>query len=1026
MKIFRNKKYFPIAIVVLIILLLNININSKPAKKQLKIENGVLDITNWNLEKDGIIALDGEWEFYWNQLLNYEDFHNGENDKIKKYVNVPSVWNKYNIDDKRLPEDGYATYRLKIKTKDINSLKGLKLLSMSTAYKLMINNEVVAENGVVGTDKTSTISEFTPKTISFKNTSEEFEIIIQVANYEYSRGGVWHSIYLGTDQQIRTLKHKIDAQGIFIVGALIMIGAYHIAIFVLQKRNLSALYFAIGIFIIAIRMPVTGEYFINYFIPKLSINLLVFIEYMTMYLGTVTWTVFVYDLYPEDTSKKIVKTIILTAAIFCIFTILAPMKVYTRYLMAYEIFLGLALVYTLLSIFIAAIRKKEDAILLFIGSANVVYVCVTDSLYQWNTVRSMYGSRFGYAAFILTFIQAYILAEKFSKSFDEVEALSNKLISLNKLKDEFLANTSHELRTPLNGIIGITESLIHGAEGELNDGQKQNLSMVVTSGRRLSNLINDILDVSRLKNRDLKIYPKAVSLENSIKPIIKILRQMNLSKPIEFICNITEKLPYVYVDEDRLSQILYNLLGNAVKFTEDGYICISAEEKNNMIEIAIEDTGIGIPESKIDEIWNSFEQVDASITRRFGGIGLGLYITKYLIELHGGKISVKSQLGKGSKFIFTLPICEDNSIDIEEKSKGIHSVAYDARNDNDNEYTVKQNGDEILVVDDDDTNLRVIFNILKLEGYSVTALNSGIKALDKLKKNHNISLVILDIMMPEISGYEVCQKIREKRTSFELPVILLTAKNQQADIILGFQAGANDFLVKPFETEELETRVKTLIELKKSVDKALKMEVAFLQAQIKPHFLYNALNTIAYFCSEDGEKAEELIMNLSVYLRNSFDFANLENFIPIEREMKLLNAYVQIEKARFGDRLNIEFNIEEDISAKIPPLILQPLVENAIKHGVMKKIKGGTVNVKIFENNEGILFSVKDDGVGISEDKMKKLFVNNDSSNNSNSSVGLKNINMRLRKLYGIELNIFTEKDKGTEISFLIPKGWFV
>lgn len=1014
MRIFKIKTHLIIAVIITIIIIFSLNIVFAPTKKQVKAENGVLDLTNWNFEKDGVAALDGQWEFYWNNLLTYNDFYSGSNNN-KEYVKVPSVWNKYSIDGKMLPEDGYATYRLKVRTNDSNSLKGLKILSMSTAYKLMINDELIAENGVVGKDKLSTISEFTPKTVSFKNTSKDFDIIIQVSNYEYSRGGVWHSIYIGKDQQIRVMKQKIDTQGIFIVGALIMIGAYHIAIFALQKRNKSALYFAVGIFIIAIRIPVTGEYFISYFIPNLSINLLVFIEYMTMYCGVMVWTVFVQDLYPEESSKKVIRDIIIIGILCCLFTILAPMKVYTRYLIVYEVLLASALIYTLLVILIAAIRKKEDAILLFIGSANVVFVCITDTLYQWNTIHSMYGGRFGYAAFILTFIQAYILAEKFSKSFDEVEALSNKLISLNKLKDEFLANTSHELRTPLNGIIGITESLIQGAEGELNEKQKQNLDIVVSSGRRLSNLINDILDVSRLKNKDIKIYPKNIALDNCVKPVIKLFKHAYATKPIEFICKIPEKFPYIYADEDRFIQILFNILGNAVKFTESGYISVSAEEKNNEIEIVIEDTGIGIPKSKIKDIWNSFEQVDASITRKYGGVGLGLYITKYLIELQGGKIWVESEQGRGSKFIFTLPMCYENSCENIEITD-IQNLTQRIQINNNVEYVCEQNGDEVLVVDDDNTNLQVIFNILKLEGYSVTAVSNPIKAINILKNKHNISLVILDVMMPEVSGYEICQRIREKWTSFELPVIMLTAKNQQADVVLGFKFGANDFLPKPFETEELKSRVKTLIELKKSVDKELNMEIAFLQAQIKPHFLYNTLNTIAYFCSEDAEKAEELIENLSIYLRNSFDFSNLENFVPMEKEMKLVEAYIKIEKARFGERLKVEFEICDDDHIEIPPLILQPLVENAIKHGIMKRTKGGTIIINVLKEKEGILFVVTDDGVGMNEEKVKSLL-----SNTESKSVGLRNINKRLKKIYGTSLDIYSQKDVGTKISFCIP-----
>jgi len=249
---------------------------------------------------------------------------------------------------------------------------------------------------------------------------------------------------------------------------------------------------------------------------------------------------------------------------------------------------------------------------------------------------------------------------------------------------------------------------------------------------------------------------------------------------------------------------------------------------------------------------------------------------------------------------------------------------------------------------------------------------------------------------------------------------MLTAKTRTEDIVLGFEAGANDYLPKPVEVAELLARVKTLVNLKIAVDKARAAEVAFLQAQIKPHFLFNVLNTISSFCDTDPEKAGVLINELANYLRQSFDFKNLDMFVPLEKEISLVNSYLEIEKARFGEELTVEFNINHNIHTDIPPLSIQPLVENAIRHGLRKKSGQGTVSISVQPVPEGVTVTVSDNGRGISADRLDKLF-----TPDNLTGVGLRNIDSRLNRLYGKGLSIRSEEDKGTIISFTIPGRCF-
>ena len=452
------------------------------------------------------------------------------------------------------------------------------------------------------------------------------------------------------------------------------------------------------------------------------------------------------------------------------------------------------------------------------------------------------------------------MAAQLQTSFTELEEKNTKLEELDKLKDEFLANTSHELRTPLNGIIGLTESLIDGATGTLSDNTKSNLNMIVSSGRRLSSLVNDILDFSRLKHRNIDLQIKPIAVREIVGIVLMLCQSLIGKKSLQLVNTISADLPLVDADENRLQQVLYNLVGNAIKFTEMGTIEISAKIvaghlppptsregaltsrlqsflHNSQIEIAIADTGIGIPSDKLDRIFESFEQADGSTARIYGGTGLGLAVTKQLVELHGGKITVSSVVGEGSQFNFTLPVTQEQQHMIS-RTDSDQTVSRTDNNQALIPYTsnnllstrpsfqkpiakslVDSNNSnlKILIVDDEPVNLQVLVNNLSLANYAIAQANSGIEALEIVEQGFKPDLVLLDVMMPHMTGYEVSQRLREKFLPSELPIVMLTAKSQASDLVAGFEAGANDYLTKPFSKDELLARIKTHINLSRLI-----------------------------------------------------------------------------------------------------------------------------------------------------------------------------------------------------------------
>jgi len=459
--------------------------------------------------------------------------------------------------------------------------------------------------------------------------------------------------------------------------------------------------------------------------------------------------------------------------------------------------------------------------------------------------------------------------------------VSQRLKQIDEMKDEFLAKTSHELRTPLNGIIGIAESLYDGVAGEINKQMAKNLSLIISSGKRLTNLVNDILDFSKMQNNELSLVRKAVDLKSHFDVAIEMIRPLTKGKDLTLINNIPDNLPHADADEDRLQQIIYNLLGNAIKFTDAGSVMIAGEKEEDMLHISVTDTGIGIVENKLEDIFDSFEQVEDTDTRSYSGTGLGLTVTKNLVELHGGKIVVKSEPGKGSTFTFTLPVSKQKPGETHESKIGhIRESEIVALEKAIEKMPLTKGEYRVLVVDDEEINQQVLANLLSMNNYAFLPAYSGAEAIDLLNSDQKFDIVLLDVMMPKMSGYDVCKKIRENFLPSELPIIMLTAKNQISDLVEGLTCGANDYLPKPFIKDELLTRMRTHLNL-------MKINSAY-ERFIPQEFL----RTLGKESIIDVQLGDQINEEMTLFFSDIRSFTTISEKMTPEENFDFLNEYL--------------------------------------------------------------------------------------------------------------------------------------
>ncbi len=376
----------------------------------------------------------------------------------------------------------------------------------------------------------------------------------------------------------------------------------------------------------------------------------------------------------------------------------------------------------------------------------------------------------------------------------ELEVQKTQVEAANKLKSEFLSNMSHELRTPLNSIMALSQVLIMQAKDKLNAEEKEYLNIVRRNGNNLLTLINDILDLSKVEAGKMEVVPLIISLRQLLITTKENLQTLSDEKGIKFVLVIPDDLPNIESDEMKIRQILTNVIGNAIKFTEVGSVEVTATYDAQNVYVSIVDTGIGISKEMLPHIFDEFRQADGSTSRKFEGTGLGLAIASKIAVILGGNISVKTVLGSGSEFNISLPIRWHN--------ENIPSATVD-----DFDEHMPPDTGAILVVDDDPFSAKDISNYLDEEGYNTINAYSGKTALIISEKYQPVA-IILDMLMPEMDGWEVLQQLKTNTNTKDIPVIILALTDEQDT---GFALGALGFLHKPVDKDMVISEVNRVL-----------------------------------------------------------------------------------------------------------------------------------------------------------------------------------------------------------------------
>ncbi|MGV3667953.1 MAG: ATP-binding protein [Leptospira bouyouniensis] len=762
--------------------------------------SGVIDLRDWDFDKNGNVPLNGEWKIKWQQFEIKDTQSN-------TYTNIPGNWTN---NFKSSYPNGYATLQIKIlvnpKTKFLYLQNGVT----RNAFKILIGDEVIYESGKIGTDTNSEIPNISIQTVSLPSILDgTININLQISCFHYHVCGVATPYLIGTHNGINKSFFEATSRDILVLASLGTLAFFHFVLFLFWRDEKTHLYFSFVCFLASIRLISIGETRLIYnYLPMGLYELMVRINGITFTLLYLAFVRYVQEIHPEKKYKFIYRANYI-AALILLFGMPFPTKIYSQ-IQSYHLILSLVGIFTLMIPIINGVLVSKPGAKFFLFSLiSTMLLFSLDILTEFAKKGTAYLAQYGFLVFGLS--QAFFIADRMIQNFKNKEKLrqeKERALAEVKFKTAFLSTMSHEIRTPLNGILGMTQMF---GQTNLTEEQKEYLNLIQFSGENLLLLINDILDLTKLESGKFELRQEPIELNKFLSDIVQLFRTKIDTNHVKIELVTKQNIPTnIITDARRFTQILSNLLGNAVKFTEYGTISLIVAHEpidtiNSKLIIEVSDTGIGIPAENIKDLFQPFMQVHSHLSEKTNGTGLGLTITKKIVEEMSGTISVSSELGKGSVFIVEIPITQTiNEITTNNEFPNQRIL----RSDEWEKNLAESFPTKILIADDDPINIKVSKMFLKKLGYPALIAENGNQTLKVVEKEEP-NFILLDVQMPDIDGIQVTQRIRKNKNLIKQPIIIaLTANVMEEDKEKCLKSGMDDFMTKPLLMQDLVYMIK--------------------------------------------------------------------------------------------------------------------------------------------------------------------------------------------------------------------------
>jgi len=814
-------------------ILLFVSLFARQASGEPHAVRGTLDLSHHDYTSTQSVPLTGQWLFQWDALLDSASLV-----ETDRYTTIPDNWDTYTGSWLWFPQQlGHCTYGLRVRLPQAGKIWALRLPLIRTAYNLYVNGQLIAKAGKVASGLTMQPA-VNNKIVSFFVPGQEAFILLQVSNYYFSYGGLQDPLQLGNPQTLIQSQQKSLWLSACIIGILCIIGLYHFVLYGLRSQDKAPFYFGLLCIATAIRESFNAERIFYQLFPNLAWENAVRISFIAFPIGITSMALYLNSLFPDLIAKPIKRSILAFHLGLLLLILITPALTYSAWA---TLMIPVAVVQCGYFVWVAGKatwQHREGAILILLGMFILFLGVVNDTLFHIHYVHSYYLLSAAIVAF--TFCQAVVLAIRFSSAYARSEALTQELQTahqtvaqmtwqqeeaersriLEEMKSRFFSNITHEFRTPLTLILAPVEQVLQKINNSTEPDPfhlRHTLTTIHRNARQLLALINQLLDLSKLEAGSMPISESQGNVDSFVKELVDSFESAAQAKGVALLYQSGLSDGELFFDADKLGKIVRNLLANALRHTPPGgtvqvQLASSAAFSSTSLQLVVSDTGTGISKEHLPFIFDRFYQIADPSAQTVGGSGIGLALVKELVDLLQGEIRVKSQLGQGTTFTLDWPMKTLN-----ESVKQVQPYFADV---SDNtfilepvqpvEYAPETNAPLILVVEDN-PDLRAFITGALITSYRVITAPNGLEGW-KLCQQELPELVISDVMMPSMDGYSLCRLIKQTRVTSHIAVMLLTAKAAAESRIEGLSSGANDYLTKPFQLNELQIRVDNLIQ----------------------------------------------------------------------------------------------------------------------------------------------------------------------------------------------------------------------
>jgi len=711
----------------------------------------------------------------------------------------------------------YLTSRMTIIVPDDDTWYTFTRVSLYASHRLYVNGRLMLEIGSPSADRNLDVPQTSRVTFTVQPVDGVIEIVQQASNWVHRSAYFHHTWAMGTGVALSDEARVTDFQQTILMGSFLMLFLILMLFYYMLRGNKGPLYSSLFCLVWFLRMGVTGGYVFTALAPWLSWHVKFRIEYISIPLAAALVSAIISTLFPKLLPKIFLRFIYIVTAGFVTLFLFADTMFMSYSLIAVYLVYGLGIIFTFIRLGSAVRKANMGQRLFLLGVSLFLISAVHDAFYNTfsDAITTLPFQMTGVAMLLFALCTTTAVLIGTMREVEEAKEAERKLQTAeesNKAKSSFLATMSHEIRTPMNAIIGISEI---GLEQDYPTEALDSLSRIHNSGKMLLGIINDILDLSKVESGKLELLPLKYDTASLINDTVRLNAMRIGHKPLELVVKVSETLPSSLIgDEIRIKQILNNMLSNAIKYTDKGSVTfeIDSEAVGNgiMLIFTISDTGQGMTDEQLSALYDEYSMFNRETNRKTEGTGLGMSITKNLVEMMSGKMEANSEPGRGSDFkVYLLQQAADGEVLGKERAESLQNFKFTSAMQRAKIRREYMPYGKVLIVDDVDANVFVAKGLMKPYGLTIETAESGYEVLDKIRSGNSYDIIFMDQMMPGMDGVETTGYLRDM--GYTRPIVALTAHAIVGQREIFLENGFDDFISKPIDTRQLDAVLKKYI-----------------------------------------------------------------------------------------------------------------------------------------------------------------------------------------------------------------------